>query len=121
MNMKINKTKLNKRIVRHNRVRAKIKGTDKRPRLSVFRSNRHIFAQLIDDVNSRTVASASDLKTGKKKNIKKVEIAKNVGMELAKKAASKKIKKVVFDRGGYKYHGRIKGIAEGAREGGLKF
>lgn len=115
------KTTLSKRIIRHNRVRAKVKGTNERPRLSVFRSNRHIFVQLIDDVNGRTVMSASDLKTDKKNNIKKTEIAKNVGMELAKKAASKKIKKVVFDRGGYKYHGRIKAVAEGAREGGLKF
>ena len=119
--MRAKKTKLNKRIVRHNRVRAKTKGTGKSPRLSVFRSNRHIFAQLIDDVDGRTIASASDLKMSKKKNIKKTEIAKNIGMKLAKEASSKKIKAVVFDRGGYKYHGRIKAVAEGAREGGLKF
>lgn len=115
------KIRLNKRIVRRNRVRAKVKGTSERPRLSVFRSNRHIFAQLIDDMDGRTIASSSDLKIGKKKSVKNTEIAKSIGIELAKKAALKKIKTVVFDRGGYKYHGRIKAIAEGAREGGLRF
>ena len=117
------KTKLGKKIIRHNRVRAKIKGTNKRPRLSVFRSNRHIFAQLIDDVSGKTFVSSSDLKKEKsvKKNLKKLEIAKNVGLKLAKAAALKDIKTVVFDRGGYKYHGRVKAVAEGAREGGLRF
>jgi large subunit ribosomal protein L18 len=115
------KSKLNKRDARRNRVRAKVKGTNERPRLSVFRSNRHIFAQIINDLKGKTIASASDLKISKKDNIRKTDIAKNIGIELAKKAKEKKIKAVVFDRGGYKYHGRVKAIAEGAREAGLKF
>ena len=104
-------------------MRAKIKGTVERPRLSIFRSNRHIFAQLIDDINSKTLFSVSDLKAkkGAKKNLKKTDKARAIGLELAKEAGLKKIKKIVFDRGGYKYHGRIKAVAEGAREGGLMF
>ena len=105
--------------IRHKRIRAKISGTTERPRLSVFRSNKHIFLQLIDDSSQKTLASASDLKI--KKRGTKTEIAKEVGEELAKLAKAKKIKKVVFDRGGYKYHGRVKASAEGAREGGLNF
>ncbi len=104
---------------RHRRIRAKISGTKEQPRLSVFRSNKHIFLQLIDDSSQKTLASASDLKIKKKGT--KTEIAKEVGKELAKLAKAKKIKKVVFDRSGYKYHGRIKASAEGAREGGLNF
>jgi large subunit ribosomal protein L18 len=107
----------------HRRIRAKISGTKKQPRLSVFRSNKHIFLQLIDDSSQKTLVSASDLKinppTGGKRT--KTETAKEVGKELAKLAKAKKIKKVVFDRGGYKYHGRIKASAEGAREEGLNF
>lgn len=113
-----------KREVRHRRVRAKISGTKERPRLSVFRSNTHISAQLIDDNSGKTLFSASDIKGGKeakKTKISRVDESKNVGMELAKKATEKGIKEVVFDRGGYKYHGRVKALAEGAREGGLKF
>lgn len=117
----IKKVKLNKRAVRHSRVRAKVKGTSSHPRFSVFRSNKHIFAQLIDDLKSKTIISASDLKKSTKKHVKKTEAAKKVGKELAKEAAVKKIKTAVFDRGGYKYHGRIKAVAEGAKEGGLKF
>lgn len=124
--------KQEKRERRHKRVRAKIKGTVKLPRLCVFRSNKHIYAQLIDDEKSHTLASASDLelkkfKTKKKKQkdqknlTPKVMIAYEVGKLIAKKATEKKIEKVVFDRGGYKYHGRVKALAEGAREGGLKF
>ncbi len=109
--------------IRHKRIRAKISGTKEQPRLSVFRSNKHIFLQLIDDSSQKTLVSASDLKINLSAGGKgtKTEIAKEVGKELAKLAKAKKIKKVVFDRGGYKYHGRVKASAEGAREGGLSF
>ncbi len=122
--------KREKRYRRHRRVRARIFGTADRPRLCVFRSHNHIYAQLIDDEKSHTILSASDLelkkskakaKTGNKRQSKKVEIAFEVGKLIAKKAQEKKIQKVVFDRGGYRYHGRVKTLAEGAREGGLKF
>jgi large subunit ribosomal protein L18 len=117
------KIKREKRIARHRRVRAKIKGTKERPRLCVFRSNRHIYAQLIDDGEGRTLISASDFELETKKNKKAVksELAKEVGKLVAQKAAAKKIKEVVFDRGGYKYHGRVRALAEAAREAGLKF
>lgn len=101
------------------RVRAKIKGTAERPRLVVFRSLSHHYAQLIDDENSVTLASASDLKA--KGKDKRTDSAKKVGVQLAEAAKEKKITTCVFDRNGYKYHGRVKAIAEGAREGGLKF
>lgn len=121
------KNKKEKREQRHKRVRAKIKGTSKIPRLCVFRSNKHIYAQLIDDEKGKTLVSASDLdiktkitKT-KKELTGKAAVAYRVGQIIAQKALDKKIEKVVFDRGGYKYHGRIKALAEGAREGGLKF
>jgi large subunit ribosomal protein L18 len=108
------------RLRRHRRVRGKISGTAERPRLAVFRSNRGIFASLIDDQSGRTLAGASwtGLKSFKGD---KSEQAKQVGKELA--AAGKKagIESVVFDRGGYLYHGRVKALADGAREGGLKF
>lgn len=104
---------------RYGRVRAKVRGTKERPRLSVFRSNRHIFLQLIDDKTGKTLASAGDVKN--KKKMTKTEIAREVGRKLAKAAKAKKIKNVVFDRGSYKYHGRIKAAAEGAREEGLNF
>jgi len=103
---------------RHRRVRAKVVGTKDKPRLSVFRSNKHIFLQLIDDRSGKTLVSESDLKL--KKKTTKTEIAREVGKKLAESAKLKKIKNVVFDRGGYKYHGRIKAAAEGAKEGGLK-
>lgn len=102
----------------------KIEGTAKRPRLSVFKSNKHIYAQLIDDGKGKTLFSANDLKIkikSDKKGDKKTDLAKKVGQMIAKKGVENKIKKVVFDRGGYKYHGRIKAVAEGAREGGLEF
>lgn len=117
----------NKRLKRHKRVRAKIKGTAKIPRLCVFRSNKHIYAQLIDDEKGKTLVSASDLDIKSKKTKAKKElsgksaVAYRVGQILATKALEKKLEKVVFDRGGYKYHGRIKALAEGSREGGLKF
>ncbi|HNP79659.1 MAG TPA: 50S ribosomal protein L18 [Candidatus Pacearchaeota archaeon] len=109
--------KKNKRLKRHKRVRAKIKGAEKSPRLCVFRSISHIYAQLINDETGKTLISIQD--SGLKGN--KTEIAKKVGNLLAEKAKEKKIEKVIFDRGGYKYHGRVKALAEGAREGGLKF
>ncbi len=102
---------------RHKRVRAKISGTPQRPRISVFRSLKHTYAQLVDDSKGVTLVSANDY--GVKKN--KTESAFAVGEELAKKAKEKKISEVVFDRGGYLYHGRVKAVAEGARKGGLKF
>jgi len=100
-----------------------IKSSD-RPRLSVFRSNRHIFGQIIDDTKGITLVAFSDKVLAKiNKSLKgtKVEIAGHVGEELAKKAKVKKISKVIFDRGAYKYHGRVKALAEGARKGGLEF
>ena len=106
------------RISRHNRVRSKIEGTAKRPRLAVFRSNTHISAQLIDDVTGKTLAACSDLKA---KKATKTEMAKQVWEEIAKKAKELKIKTIVFDRGGFAYHGRVKALADAAREWGLKF
>jgi large subunit ribosomal protein L18 len=116
------KRKINSRKIRHKRLRAKIKGTANCPRLSVFRSNSHIYAQMIDDENGKTLFSSSDFELkSKSKGAGKMEDSKSVGKLMAKKAAEKKIEAVVFDRGGYKYHGKVKAIAEGAREGGLKF
>lgn len=112
--------KQEKRYRRHKRVRAKIFGTGKIPRFCVFRSSSHIYAQLINDEKGKTLVAACDLEIKKRKN-KKTTLAVQVGKLIAKKAAEKKINKVVFDRGGYKYHGRVKALAEGAREGGLKF
>lgn len=106
------------RMRRHNRLRAKVAGTKEVPRLSVFRSNTHISAQLIDDTAGVTLVSASD-KGAKGKT--KTDRAKEVGAAIAKKAQEKKIEKVVFDRGGFLYKGRVKALADGAREGGLKF
>jgi large subunit ribosomal protein L18 len=116
--MKINKSI--KRRVRHKRVRAKIKVLAETPRLCVFRSNKHIYAQLIDDSEGKIILIASDLEL-KKKSGKKTDIAARVGELLAGKAIEKKIEKAVFDRGGYQYHGRVKALADGARKGGLKF
>ncbi len=104
---------------RHARVRAKISGAQEKPRLVVYRSLAHHYAQLIDDSAGKTLASASDLKY--KDHAKKNENAKKVGLEIAKLAGGKNITVCVFDRNGYKYHGRVKALAEGAREGGLKF
>lgn len=105
---------------RHTRVRTKISGTPECPRLNVFRSNAHIHAQIIDDVNGVTLASASSVAM-KLANGSNMEAASAVGKEIAKNAKAKKIKNVVFDRGGYIYHGRVKALAEAAREAGLKF
>jgi len=111
--------KIKRRERRHLRVRAKLQGTAEVPRLSTFRSNQHIYAQLIDDQKGQTILECSDLSLQKKDN--KKSLAKALGQLLAEKALAKKIEKVVFDRGGRQYHGRIKALAEGAREGGLKF
>jgi large subunit ribosomal protein L18 len=111
-----------KRTKRHKRIRAKMKGTAEVPRLCVFRSNKHVYGQLIDDEKGKTILSSSDFELKKSKiKSQKLKIAHEIGKLLAKKAMEKKIEKIVFDRGGYKYHGRIKALADGAREGGLKF
>lgn len=104
---------------RHIRIRAKVNGTSARPRLVVFKSILHTYAQLIDDTKNITIASASDMKNKGKGG--KIESAKNIGLEIAKTAKEQKIESIVFDRNGYKYHGRVKALAEGAREGGLQF
>lgn len=109
------------RLKRHARVRKKISGTAARPRLNVFRSAKHIYAQLIDDVAGVTLASASSMDKGFEGFGGNKEAAKKVGTAIAQKAQEKNISEVVFDRGGYLYHGRVKEVAEGAREGGLKF
>jgi len=133
--------KQQKRYIRHRRVRAKISGTAQRPRLCVFRSANHIYAQLIDDEKGKTLLFASDqeikkprtrlstkvrgpkteIKKDQKPLTKKAAVAHEVGKLIAEKALKKKIEKVVFDRGGFAYHGRVKALAEAAREGGLKF
>jgi len=113
------KEKNRKRVRRAHRVRAKIHGTAQRPRLSVFRSLKHISAQLIDDDKGETLAAASDLDINKKSA--SIDFAKAVGAKLAAVALKKNIKAVVFDRGSYAYHGKVKAVAEGARSGGLKF
>jgi large subunit ribosomal protein L18 len=108
---------------RHNSLRKRIEGTAERPRLAVFRSARHIYAQVIDDRQQKTLTAISDkalAKEGEKKPNKKVR-AKNVGAAIAKLCLEKGIDKVVFDRAGYKYHGRVSALADGAREAGLKF
>lgn len=104
---------------RHDRVRVKVAGTSECPRLNVFRSNKHIFAQVIDDTKGETLASASTLALKLENNNMEAAIA--VGKEVAKQAQEKNITKVVFDRGGYLYHGRIKALADAAREAGLEF
>ena len=114
------KTKKQLKETRRNRIRAKIQGTKDKPRLNVFRSLKHVYLQLIDDQNGKTLVAANDSELKSKKG-KKSEKAKEVGKLLAQKALAKKIKKVVFDRAGYKYLGRVKAAAEGAREGGLEF
>lgn len=113
----ISKTKRRKK-----RVRSKIFGTKKRPRLSVFRSNKYLYAQLINDDEGKTILMLSEKNLPKKLDtLKKIEKAQALGEEIAKKAKLKKIKEIVFDRSSYKYHGRVKALADGARKGGLKF
>ena len=108
-----------KRLRRKSRVRSKIFGTAKRPRLAVYRSNSNIYAQIIDDEAWKTLCSSSDLKM--EKQWTKVDMSKKVWEQIAKEASSLKIKEVVFDRGGFLYQGRVKALADGAREAGLKF
>lgn len=108
------------RLKRHGRIRANISGTEMIPRLNVFRSNAHIFAQIIDDVNAKTLVSSSSVEL-KIKNGNNAEGAAIVGKDIAEKAKQAKIKTVVFDRGGYLYHGRVAALAEAARENGLEF
>ena len=109
------------RLKRHKRVRGKISGTPERPRLNVFRSETNIYAQIIDDVNGVTLVSASSLEKGFECDGTKTDAAKKVGQVVAERAKAKGIETVVFDRGGYVYHGRVQALAEGAREGGLQF
>ena len=109
------------RLHRHVRVRGKISGTPECPRLNVFRSNANIYAQIIDDVSGVTLVSANTLEKGFEGTTGNVEAAKKIGLVLAERAKAKGIEQVVFDRGGYVYHGRVAALAEGAREGGLKF
>ncbi len=112
------------RKARHVRVRKKVSGSPEMPRFNVFRSLKHIYAQIIDDYSGKTIISASSIDKelkGKIKTGSNIEAAKTVGLLVAKRAVDKGIKNVVFDRGGYLYHGRIKALADAAREGGLKF
>ena len=109
------------RLKRHKRVRAKISGTPARPRLNVFRSLNHIYAQIIDDVNGNTLVAASSVEKDFGATGGNCEAAKKVGQLVAERAIAKGIEEVVFDRGGYVYHGRVQALADAAREGGLKF
>ena len=109
------------RLKRHVRVRGKISGTPERPRLNVFRSNANIYAQIIDDVNGVTLVSANTLEKSFEGATGNAAAAKKVGLVLAERAKAKGIDTVVFDRGGYLFHGRVAALAEGAREGGLEF
>ncbi|MEX0683339.1 MAG: 50S ribosomal protein L18 [Dehalococcoidia bacterium] len=121
--MKGTKTTRAARLRRHARVRERISGTPERPRLDVFRSVNHIYAQIIDDSIGHTLVAASDIEKdlSKNGNKKKTEVATVVGEALAKRAKEKGIKAVIFDRGGFRYHGRVKALAEAARKGGLTF
>ena len=116
---KVNKNAM--RLKRHVRVRGKISGTPERPRLNVFRSNANIYAQIIDDVNGVTLVSANTLEKEFEGATGNCEAAKKVGAVLAERAKAKGIEEVVFDRGGYIFHGRVAALAEGARENGLQF
>jgi large subunit ribosomal protein L18 len=119
MIQKIPRNQLRLRI--HGRIRKKVRGTAERPRLSVFRSLKHIYAQLIDDTRGRTLAAASSLEQGRTASGGNVAGAREVGRLIAERALAKGIRSVVFDRGGYRYHGRVKALAEAAREAGLEF
>ena len=122
--MKKSRTPRAARRRRHIRVRKTVSGSPERPRLAVFRSLKHVYAQIIDDTAGHTLVSATDLESGLRSataDKKKSDVARLVGEELAKKAKEKGITTVVLDRGGFKYHGRVKALAEGARKGGLSF
>jgi len=114
-------TRTDARRRRHFRVRKSVHGTDARPRLSVFRSNKHIYAQVIDDVQGHTIASASSKESSVTSSALTVDVAAQVGKLVGARAKDAGISQVVFDRGGFRYHGRIKALAEGARESGLEF
>jgi large subunit ribosomal protein L18 len=109
-----------KRLKRRRRVRAKVRGTNERPRISVFRSNRGVFAQLVDDDSGRTLASVNWTEAGLR-DLSSLEQAQRAGALLAERARAAGVQRAVFDRGGYQYHGRVKALADGAREGGLQF
>ncbi len=118
------KLRHNARIRRKQRVRKNVRGTDARPRVCVFRSNEHIYAQVISDEQGATLVSASTLETSGMDSVKApkgVEAAKRLGLALAQKCKDKSIGKVIFDRNGFQFHGRVKAVADGAREGGLEF
>ncbi len=119
--MKKAQIKTKRYIQRKNRVRSKAFGTEERPRLTIFRSNTHIYGQIINDDKMVTIVSVSDLKVKKGAKVTKTMLATQVGEELAKAAIAKKVKSVIFDRNGFRYHGRVKALAEGARKGGLDF
>ena len=116
---KIEKKEIRNRI--HRRIRRKLSGTAERPRLAIFRSVAHIYAQVIDDAKGSTIVSASSVDKGAKTNGGNVAAAKSIGKLVAERAQEKGIKRVVFDRGGYQYHGRVKALADAAREAGLEF
>lgn len=109
------------RVKRHRRIRKKVTGTAERPRLAVFRSNKHVYAQIIDDVSGRTLASASSVDPTLRSDSNSVESAGKVGSLIAQRAVDAGVSSVVFDRGGFKFHGKIKALADGAREKGLQF
>jgi large subunit ribosomal protein L18 len=117
--MKFSREGRRKRI--HYRIRKKVRGSVEKPRLAIYRSNKEIYAQIIDDVNGNTIVSASSRDKACNASGSKSEIAKEVGKIVAERCLSKDINTVVFDRGGYLYHGRVKALADGAREGGLQF
>lgn len=118
----IKKPESNKaRVKRHMRIRNKISGTEAKPRLNVFRSAKHIYAQIIDDVSGKTLVSASSMDKGFEGLGANKEAAKKIGQTIGKKAVDSGISEVIFDRGGYIFHGRVKELADGARESGLKF
>ncbi|SDB66753.1 large subunit ribosomal protein L18 [Flavobacteriaceae bacterium MAR_2010_188] len=114
-------TKYKRRIRIKNRIRKVVSGTEARPRLSVFRSNKEIYAQIIDDVSGKTIAAASSRDKDLKADGNKSDMAILVGKTIAERALKAGVETISFDRGGYQYHGRVKSLAEGAREGGLKF
>ena len=116
---KTNKAEIRRRV--HNRIRRKLSGTPERPRLAVFRSEAHIYAQIIDDTEGKTLVAASSVDKEAKTNGGNVAAAKAIGKLVAQRAKEKGVARVVFDRGGFAYHGRIKAVADGAREAGLEF
>ena len=114
-------TKRQKRIKRHHKIRTQISGTSSTPRLSVFRSNTHLMVQLIDDISGKTIASVTDASKKVNQKISKMDSAIKLGVEIAKKIQDLGIKKIVFDRGGFKYHGRVKALAEAVRSSHVEF